>query len=276
MRSLVVWLLLGRAVGGPRTLCGRSIDETFAMVPAETVYFFLGFDKTGSTSMQRLLMKYYPAESYMSGFSDCVLTSTTHIFYRWGMTGEFDIRRTIAPKQIKFFTVLRDPLERLDSAYNYFCADCQEEGRQCKMSKTNASMPIYYDYHLFCPEMTIYDYAIAFQDIYVRAFSHATETVGLSYVSTQTDFDNAVQWIRDAQPYIIFSSDFTGADPFRPLGDFLENDDIRHLRGIPRSNVHSHVFSAPPDAIASINSTFLSWDYKLTSWILSEYQQPFV
>ena len=227
--------------------------------------------------MQTMLSKFYSKDVYMNGAKNgggCRITNTTQIYYTWGMYGEFDMSYMLpAGRRLLFFTLLRDPMERLDSSYNYFCLDCAENGRQCHKARgENGEIVDDID----CPNMNLIEYAEAYQDLYVRTFGNAEWKVFLRYKSTMEDFVRAQQWIDRNKPYIIFTKQFaeTGQEPFYELGEFLQNDAMKQIEGAPHSNSHAHTFSAPLDVIHNITATYFTWDYMLLRWIENDYVQP--
>ena len=65
----------------------------------------------------------------------------------------------------RVFTVLRHPVARLLSAYDYFCKGCAERGRHCAGSTWRAE-----ETGLTCPNMTLRDYVEHFGNAYAGYF----------------------------------------------------------------------------------------------------------
>ena len=269
MRMLCLVVGFARGFDAPCT-------ELIAENGPETVYFFVGFDKTGSSTMQQVLRRYFPGSRYASPENRYACTETSYIFYTWGMFGAFDVSAFLGQRTIKFFTVLRDPFERLGSSYNYFCADCAEDGRQCR--SVRAENEPKFEPQLFCPDMTIFEYAQAFQDVYTRAFAHADSTndhdAPLGHQITQDDYDKALSWIHRTKPFFMFTTSFTETEPFYFLGEFLKSDVLKKITVASHSNSHAHRIAFREYEIQNISSTFLAWDLKLYRWLENKYQQP--
>ena len=245
----------------------------------DPIFLFLGLDKTGSTTIQTLLMRFLPEGSYVSAKTDCQVHENTRIFYTFSMRGDFDMSVKLSPRTVRFFTVLRDPYERLESAYNYFCASCEEGGRQCRSEKTfvdGKRIKPRREHELTCPNMTMLEYADAFQDIYVRAFSHAEgpSRVELSFESHQHTYAAAVTWIETKKPLIMFTTTFKEKKPLKPLGHFLGTDVFDSMKVIPHDNHHDHSIIVPQDIQETLKDKYFKWDYRLFEWLQKDYRQP--
>jgi hypothetical protein len=87
-------------------------------------------------------------------------------------------------RQCRYFTLLREPRSRLVSAWNYFCLQCHEGGRQCVKDKDVRTAASAYNHGLprdslgvpsaaprnSCPHMSVTDYAALSSNIYVAMF----------------------------------------------------------------------------------------------------------
>lgn len=67
----------------------------------------------------------------------------------------------------KYFTLLRHPMARMQSAYDYFCRDCAENGRFCKNKRFRARNGN------LCPSMEVHDFAFLVGNAYVHELSGA-------------------------------------------------------------------------------------------------------
>lgn len=143
------------------------------------VLFYVAFDKAGSTTLRRKFaqreMHYNwprygpnmePCHISHKGKSDasgnCSSVPDGDIIVGYGMRGPPTFCES-SHRHCRYFTLLRHPVSRIRSAYNYFCVRCSEGGRQCSGSEDPT--------RLTCPNMTIIDYARYFGSIYTRAFA---------------------------------------------------------------------------------------------------------
>ena len=67
-----------------------------------------------------------------------------------------------------YFTILREPVARLVSAYNYFCLSCSEDGKFCHALPRNTSAP---HFNAVCPNMPFLEFASIFANMYTWHFS---------------------------------------------------------------------------------------------------------
>lgn len=155
------------------------------------IFGYLAFGKVGSTSFRHALAQRELLHNRTSHgvFYSNLICDTWHD--RLATHGCADIEDYAAvnvaayngfhfcekqsPRPCRYFTLLRNPVNRLKSAFSYFCTSCEENGRQCDGGfdvRQYAGM-------LTCPNMTFLDYAGAFQSVYTRAFaSHADPPQG--------------------------------------------------------------------------------------------------
>ena len=76
----------------------------------------------------------------------------------------------------RYFTILREPISRLISAYNYFCLDCKDRHKFCA---TQQGRPAKNDRPAWvrkcmlstCPNMSFLDWAKLHANLYTRLFS---------------------------------------------------------------------------------------------------------
>ena len=239
-------------------VCSANFGEE--MTTEEPLYVYAAFGKTGSSTLQQVFENNL-GEAYIDLHSRNDLTKG-RVFYGNGMYAQFDAPVLVPPRPIKYFTLIRNPIDRLESAYNYFCLRCEERFRQCR-GRENPTI-------LTCPDLALHDYARAFGNLYTRAFSHPRTYVDLNYNVTAADYDAAVTWLNDNRPYVMFTETLT--DNFDRLAQY-----IGHPLHVPRKDVRNsndHEMIIPDWARLEIATNHFAWDVKLYDYLFFEYTQP--
>ncbi|KAJ8601161.1 hypothetical protein CTAYLR_008281 [Chrysophaeum taylorii] len=223
------------------------------------VHIFVGFDKAGSSSMQNVLhaslrRKFHsPKPDFQFDAALRPILKDDVVYVSAMYNGADLVCDKLNRRPCDYFTLLRDPLDRLVSAYNYFCRDCEEEGRQCG----GVEAPNY----LTCPNMTLAAYASYFGNVYTRAFSSVSKPVR----PPDPEF-----W--DIGPtHLDKARDFLTS---RVLAIFMDDTDLHHLstllradiRNLPKSNPHAHKLHFDPDQLKTIERTYLRYDKLLYDW----------
>lgn len=93
------------------------------------------------------------------------LTNASLIQGKYGMCNM--LWQQLPYKPCTYFTLLRDPVARLKSSYDYFCRSCAEQGRYCKNSLMESRSG------LRCPNMSLVDFAYLEGNMYTYEFSGA-------------------------------------------------------------------------------------------------------
>jgi hypothetical protein len=124
--------------------------------------------------------------------------------------GNFGDCAVIAPRRCSYFAVLRDPIDRLISEYNYFCKECKEQKKFC--SKTGPNHIDGIDH--MCPHMPFLTWANRHSNQYTHHFSrswpngafyhsYSHEFKGLPLLK-QTDLDAAVASLSAPNMLLLF------------------------------------------------------------------------
>eukprot|EP00928_Gymnodinium_smaydae_P002453 TRINITY_DN10873_c0_g1_i1.p1 TRINITY_DN10873_c0_g1~~TRINITY_DN10873_c0_g1_i1.p1 ORF type:complete len:305 (+),score=30.73 TRINITY_DN10873_c0_g1_i1:83-997(+) len=157
--ALVLSALLACAAGFQLQQVVKSVEP-----PATQVSYFayVQLDKAGSTTIryvgeQRAKLRGWPPPCQVNihRLKDCgYQPDGALLLARWGFCA------TIS-SPCKYIVMLREPVDRLVSAYNYFCRGCQDDRKYCGHQFTPAS----------CPNQTIVEFARKYNNLYTRKFS---------------------------------------------------------------------------------------------------------
>lgn len=135
----------------------------------KTLVSFVHIGKTGSSSMRAILRSVRPKNLlYDTGpKGDCHYLKTCNVNMDSptvelinGM-GYGVCARTRQP--CRYFTILREPIPHLISAYNYFCLDCEDSKKFCGRLEEAKVWST-------CPKMAFLDFAKNFANWYTRLF----------------------------------------------------------------------------------------------------------
>lgn len=127
-----------------------------------------------------------------------------------------------APSRCRYFTLLREPVARAVSAYEYFCRDCSEHSRFCsgddpdpdqqlvlrsmqlkkngKPRKNNRTIPGWagrqgYDMKLPCPHMSLLEWTRAWGNLYVAELSgYNLELAAANPTTASAEWCSADHW----------------------------------------------------------------------------------
>lgn len=161
----------------------------------------------------------------------------------------------------RYMTLLREPIDRTISAYNYWCRDCKDSHLFCKKGWS-------------CPDMSIVEWARRHGNDYTRRFAvlpgHSTKVAhgfyadtGHSQKLTKQDFKTAVKFVKSA---FVLTTDELGSlhegQEEHRLVDFL-NGDRSVLDSLPSArNTHQHGYE-PTEAEMKELKKVLKYDIKL-------------
>lgn len=170
--------------------------------PTPPLYVFLAFDKVGSTSMRDWMKalsadgETNPCNTWTDGIEKCRNLPGGSFVNEGAMYGFDFCEKLVLDRPCQYFTILRDPIQRILSSYKYFCVECQENGRQC----IGGSEALYRKV-LRCPNMTIVEYARALGSPYTRSFAnHGTKKIPFDFPLTQEHLKKAFDF---AQNHIV-------------------------------------------------------------------------
>jgi hypothetical protein len=256
-------VLAGACLWRVNALPSELLDE----LPQGKIFVYVAFDKTGSTTFRRILTQrenehgwptYEGEPCHISSFNksdglrcasvpgienDKHVTNKSYlniIFPLFLSDGDVIIEynrpsycnETTRP--CKYFTVLRDPIDRILSAYSYFCQGCAEGGRQCRGYQDPK--------HLICPNMTLFEYAEYFGSVYTQGFAPSGAAVAGKYnrVKAAMQFLNTI--------LVITFKDMQAERPFAGLGKLLEEPWLEAHESLA-SNKHDHVLPQVLDEV---------------------------
>ena len=73
---------------------------------------------------------------------------------------------------LTYFTILREPIARAVSEYNYFCLDCKDDAKFCKEVVYGGLHLIWRGRHNMCPHITFLEWVRRRSNQYTRQFEH--------------------------------------------------------------------------------------------------------
>jgi len=94
----------------------------------------------------------------------------------------------------RYFTVLREPVDRLVSSYNYFCLSCSEQGKFCWRNVQAEQL-----WNASCPSMSFLHYTAIYANMYTWHFGRGVTPY----------YDNVLQGFAHEKP--LANSDFVAA-----------------------------------------------------------------
>ncbi|EOD28051.1 hypothetical protein EMIHUDRAFT_114385 [Emiliania huxleyi CCMP1516] len=191
----------------------------------------------------------------------------------------------VAPRPCRYLTILREPISRVVSAYNYFCLSCEEGGMQCVKNESNraaaaasnAMLPL--DAHglplampqAACPHMSIVEYALWSGDnYYVRRLAcakagacNAVHEEG-RHAMGAADLEVAVRRLEQPEMLVVFTEELSTL-AISAIETYLDDE----LPLTANSNVHAHRFTPNATELQQLGSMrVLGFDVKLyrTLW----------
>lgn len=97
------------------------------------------------------------------------------------------------------FTLLRHPMDRLVSAYNYFCLSCAQGGKACNRETIFPENQSGNPYPYTCPDMTIVDYAKHLGSYYVSYFADCR-----GFDCDEAHYNHALAYLNKTRPLVLF------------------------------------------------------------------------
>ena len=165
----------------------------------------------------------------------------------------------------RYFLVLREPISRLISEYNYFCLGCSEAGKMCNRNKDLQRRNHYVIPYSTCPDMPFLDWARARANPYVRQFG--TDWPDLDFYSswekgfagrpalTSMDVEAAASALRRDNVFMMFTESLD--ESWLRLASWLNGTIGAALHSLmanaeaepSRDNVHEHSYLPTPSEL---------------------------
>lgn len=172
------------------------------MNSSEGLLAWVAFGKTGSSSLRDVLerrieardwTRYTPpgensichAYKLMSASRSLPCADVPEGYVLQTLHGFCELLAAVRPeRRCRYMTLLRDPIERVISEWNYFCVGCAEGGRMCANSTLQRMVdstmgPAFRSAGLpnnTCPSMSLTDYATLSGNRYTAEFSRTDDT----------------------------------------------------------------------------------------------------
>lgn len=188
------------------------------LVPDDLTPAFLyhAFDKTGSTFLQGLLKNHTKSLCILNWRKNdgCAQIRAYGVVVEY--RSEPDMQAASRARVADFcsrrkcfhFTLLRSPTQRLYSAYNYFCRQCAEAGRQCGRFQDPE--------HITCPNMSLGSYSKYFGNMYVDAFKGNAPSESLAALVA------AYTWLQTNALVLFSERDLHGAETAQRLWTWMD------------------------------------------------------
>ena len=215
---------------------------------AKPLYVYVAFDKTGSTTVTGVLRQ------LGSAFVAPRAPDKTKgwVAYSYAMYANFDAK-FVERRPRRYFTLIRKPIDRLESAYNYFCLACAEQHRQCRSKEAPE----------ICPDLALHDYARAF-GIYTPRPSSIPSNVSTLIITLPQDYDTALTWVNENRPFVMFTETLSEDIPrlFSQYFHYPLNEQHHHPR-----NSHFHMMVIPTQTRIDLAKTYFAWDHMLYDFL---------
>ena len=117
-----------------------------------------------------------------------------------------------------FYTILRDPIDRIFSAYSYFCQSCAEHNRQCN------------DF-FGCPDIDVLSYASKFGNIYTKFFSDESFVSNTKFIILE---DSSTHHILNE---VGLTNSLVSSNVHPHTNEFCDDDCVHDLRNLLRSDI---------------------------------------
>jgi len=242
---------------------------------------YVGFAKVASTSFRNMWLASPDVYSFYSvycrgsatnmscsTFTKRLVNNTgfVHVIYSYlihGLCAHY--------KNCKYVTLLRNPVERIISGWNYFCLNCLEAHKFCNESSQNHIRRDLYYYVMnsqprnTCPKMGIVEYASRVGNVYTKALSHTY----LDNVLRQEQTDHSINMatldlafavIRSKDMLVLLTEDLETGLAQAFLSDFTGGARFR----VPPVHVHMQESKTMPSIIEMDSlEKLLSWDIQL-------------
>lgn len=183
----------------------------------------------------------------------------------------------------RYFTILREPIARAISAYNYFCLACAEDGRQCVENEATRARLVEENKHVVrdamglpltrpqrsCPDMSVVDYvSLEGGNYYVRRLS-ATQEAGFvpnGYGRMgEEQLAAALERLRRPDMLVVFTEELSTI-ALGALSRYLDDE----LELVQRKNVHTHRMAPNATELMKLQR-MLSRDIELYNTLWAEH-----
>ena len=143
-------------------------------LPALPLVLFVHEDKTGSTTVRSTLRAAQFASRQERWLCDLEHSSNKTFEYLEETCQHADVvignvenfgLCSLTRRPCRYFTVLREPVDRLVSSYNYFCSSCREQGKFCWQNVKAQQL-----WNASCPSMSFLHYAAIHANTYTWHF----------------------------------------------------------------------------------------------------------
>ena len=153
-------------------LCSEPMSISEPMLPATPLTIFVHEGKTGSSTIRTVLREAQlsnRAARWLCKIENSNMTHGEDIMHEcaWAdvIIGAKFGECSLSKRPCLYFTVLREPVDRLVSAYNYFCLDCREQEKYCNDVLTKGH------FNATCPHMSFLEFAAMHANKYTWHFS---------------------------------------------------------------------------------------------------------
>jgi hypothetical protein len=137
----------------------------------------------------------------------------------------------LAPRPCEYFTLLRDPVDRLYADYASNCRACKEAGRCSGNDRVRSGFG-----RLMCPDMTIEEYARYFGNVYTRAFAAKAQILQASVQQVSSgSVPSAAAETADLalqNMFVMLETDLALDEPFAGLADWMADSASANLRSL--------------------------------------------
>jgi len=232
-----------------------------ATLEEEPAYFsvFIHQDKCASSTMREYL-SHLDSVCYIKKTMRCE-NSPKHTVI---VGADFGFCEFASQKRsCRYFTTMRDPLDRIISSYNYFCLDCRENGKFCAKERDNLGWG--------CPRnFSFTEWVDKFPNQFVRRFGrnwYALKQEGSGYyheylhgfenldVISDAEYDKTLNLLRDPKKmFIVWIDQMNSSSVFKDLSQYIFGfPDAFAVNGTLQKNDNSN----HPDMYGKVTKNYL-------------------
>ena len=167
-------------------------------LPALPLVLYVHEGKTGSSTVRHVLQAAQSASSQDQWL--CELSDSSNVTFETCQHSDVVIGPalygtcSLFRRPCRYFTVMREPVDRLVSSYNYFCLSCKENGKFCWTNVQAERL-----WNASCPSMSFLEYTAIYANMYTWHFGRRV----MPY------YDNMHQGFAHEKP--LANSDFVAA-----------------------------------------------------------------